>query len=775
MNEPDTSDRRFSDDLSPLSQGGSRTNIHPKDVPQPKISSRKARSQIKFDDFMEEPQKPQQSSPQASELKKRLDKMEMLVLSILQEKSSDASSVKSNSSPESLYEKPSPQSVQSRDDRNSNSNVHIVDAESEMDKARDSLGMLKLDPKGKSIYHGETHWGALFGEIEQLEDLICNLTIQQTNRLKRSATQTDPNELIVDAPLPMMSLGGSKMSPLDVLSTIPSQTVCDSLINRYFEIYEPCFSLIHRPVFEKEYTEFWLNARSTELVWVGMFLGMLVLALQSYSPDDLPEIFRGNPRKTWFLWLEGVEVCLSKGKVMLKPALNNVRAVLLWIMTQANYHSRFDWVDNTATAIAMLVRMAQSMGLHRDPKWFNMSAYEAEQRKRIWMLIQYLDLHGSVIQGLPTIISASNSDVSLPGNYNDDDLMPNYDQHPEPHSPNTRTAMSYTIHRARLAKWLSLILDDGNSTGGSSPHVSYEKVLETQQSLLSAYKQAPSYLRKSVLDGDNENCPVDLLMQRVWYEIDYLRTVHALHRYYGALGMDNVKYRGSREECFSASVRLLRISEWFSSTPEGKRTRATYCWIHNNFLLAHYLHATIYLCLSLIDHFDAFSLKTQEDYMSLVERSLVNFNEYCRYFNQYVSISVILDALVSKVRSVAKMTVKQRIDVNRARDRRRKTGYTVNSSFNPMSATPSNKGMTMSLDATDSAVNFDKFNNGFIPDVIAAFSSPDTPNSWLTNNEDMITKGRSMLENDSNLGNNVEFDPNLDLSQLDALYKIGQF
>lgn len=35
----------------------------------------------------------------------------------------------------------------------------------DVDAVRESLGMMKLDRKGKAMYHGETHWGALLNEV----------------------------------------------------------------------------------------------------------------------------------------------------------------------------------------------------------------------------------------------------------------------------------------------------------------------------------------------------------------------------------------------------------------------------------------------------------------------------------------------------------------------------------------------------------------------------------------------------------------------------------
>lgn len=753
--------------------------IPPKDLKQPRLISRKA---VKFSDF----NPAQQEDPtQASELKKRLDKMEMLVLSMLQEKHSTEGSLSSNSTPESEDKNSSPlessrhTSTTSSASFNSSTPSSAANARKHLTKARDSLGMLKLAKSGNSIYHGDTHWQGLFSEIEQLEDLICNLSLKhKTQATANAATgiRMPVNEKEDLAPFPFMSAGGSKMNPLDVLATIPSKAVCDTLIQRYFDIFESCFCLVHQPVFEKEYAEFWANPTSTELIWVSVFLGMLVLALQSYSAETVPESFRGNPRKAWLVWMEGMEVCATQGRILFKPALNNVRSALLWIMAQANYQSKWEWVDTCATSISMVIRMAQSMGLHRDPTWFAMSLYEAEQRRRIWAVVQYLDLHASVIQGLPCIISHFGTDVEPPANLNKNDISPDMAKMPQELPLTTRTAASFTIMRARMVRWLAKVLEDSAGIGPDAVKVSFEQVLELHHNIRTTFTDAPEYLSKSVLKGSNANCPPDLLVQRLWYEIDYLRTLHALHRYYGALGMADVKYRRSREESLYASVRLLQLQEWCFKSEEGIQMRQLFDWVCHNFLLSHFFHATVYVSLALIDHFDTFSVDQRLEQIRLVTLSRSIFVESLAYSGRFEALCTLLCILVDKVHAISKMTVKERAEILRQKEVR-KQNFAYNSTFNAPSQ-PLNKGMTMNLDATDSTISFEYFSS-LTPGAFTSLNTPDTPRAWFQEIAEGGFKSMDSMQNgngiDNGNGNGIGGIGDMDLSQLNSYYQVQQF
>lgn len=622
---------------------------------QPRLVSRKPRhtlSKPKFSDF---PQNTTEPVSNGAALKKQLDKMEMLVLSMLQEKNSSDDTYSSNSSPDTLDGKSPLAEWRIGEDPNQNMSVK---------KARESLGMLKFDKSGKSIYHGDTHWGSLFTEIQQLEDLIGRLQVSR-NMPNMSHGFEVEGEKYETGPLPFISSGASKMSPGDVLDTIPSRSICDILIDRYFEFCEPCFQLIHAPVFQQEYNEFWANPTGTELVWVSLLLGMLTLSLQSYRPESLPAIFRGNARKSWMLWLEGSELCAFLGKLAFKPSLNNVRSMIIWIYTQAEISSTSFWLERASIAIAMVVRMCQSMGLHRDPKWFNISPYEAEERRRIWVNVQYLDTYCSLTQGLPATIRIAGFDVKSPSNINESDIMPSYEHEPMPIPLSTRTHSSYLIYRTQMTRWLAQVLEVSTAVGPFAEKVTYEYVINTHNSIEAAFRLTPSYLSRSVLEPNTENSPPSQLFQQFWYEIDYLRTVLVLHRAYAAQGMEDPQYRLSREHSLKASTRLLKLQQWFERSPEAEGVRNLFSWFCWHFLIPHFLHASIFNCLALMNHYDTFTPAEQVEQTQIVEMSMNLFNETKHHFGGCMKLTLMLEAMVTRVHEIALMTPEERKKLRR--------------------------------------------------------------------------------------------------------------
>ena len=71
----------------------------------------------------------------------------------------------------------------------------------------------------------------------------------------------------------------------------------------------------------------------------------------------------------------------------------------------------------------LVVRMAQSLGLHRDGAHFDhLTSYEVEMRRRVWWALCVLDVRSSEDQGMDMAIAYGSFDTKLPLNINDADI-----------------------------------------------------------------------------------------------------------------------------------------------------------------------------------------------------------------------------------------------------------------------------------------------------------------------------------------------------------------
>lgn len=115
--------------------------------------------------------------------------------------------------------------------------------------------------------------------------------------------------------------------------------------------------------------------------------------------------------------------------------------------------SRYVW---TLTGLA--IRLAQSLGIHRDGERFGLSPFETEMRRRLWWQICAIDVRASEDHGSDFFIVEQSFDTKLPLNINDEDISPDMTQTPVEREGKTemmfdliRYSVSTTVRRLSYA------------------------------------------------------------------------------------------------------------------------------------------------------------------------------------------------------------------------------------------------------------------------------------------------------------------------------------
>lgn len=76
--------------------------------------------------------------------------------------------------------------------------------------------------------------------------------------------------------------------------------------------------------------------------------------------------------------------------------------------------------------VGIAVRIAQQLGLHRDPAGQGMSAMEVEKRRRLWWSIVGYDRRLGEMTGATVTAMSCGTNTRLPLNINDADLHPEH-------------------------------------------------------------------------------------------------------------------------------------------------------------------------------------------------------------------------------------------------------------------------------------------------------------------------------------------------------------
>lgn len=110
------------------------------------------------------------------------------------------------------------------------------------------------------------------------------------------------------------------------------------------------------------------------------------------------------------------------------------------------------WVLN-----GLAIRLAQSIGLHRDGAYLQLSPFETEMRLRLWWHLCVLDSRAPEDQGFQPTIDLINRELRLPLNVNDNQIYPEMTRLPV--ESDGWTEMSFFLIQTESCRLLHPILD----------------------------------------------------------------------------------------------------------------------------------------------------------------------------------------------------------------------------------------------------------------------------------------------------------------------------
>ncbi|KAJ3939039.1 uncharacterized protein N0V96_011154 [Colletotrichum fioriniae] len=277
------------------------------------------------------------------------------------------------------------------------------------------------------------------------------------------------------------------------------------------------------------------------------------------------------------------------------PGKYKVETMMLYFGSE--YLRLADAQQSTAILMSIIVRLAMHSGMHRDPSHFKgMSVFEGEMRKRLWTIVTEIDVLIAFQFGLPSNVQSQYFDTGLPRNLHDRDFDEATVKLP-PERPMTeveRTPVMYTIVKSRLV----VVFSDIVSRMASRSSPDYGEVLRLDERLERAHEEIPPVLRDRSFTLSVEDT-VDLIMQRLWIELMYLKARIVLHRRYFTLGRKDIRFAHSRFACINAATKILEIQFNVNEEykPGGRLSRDR--WFVSSLSTHDFLLADMMLCLEL--------------------------------------------------------------------------------------------------------------------------------------------------------------------------------
>lgn len=229
-----------------------------------------------------------------------------------------------------------------------------------------------------------------------------------------------------------------------LIDYLPTKAAADKLISQYFLAVHQIAKIVHKPSFEAQYASFWNQISvgkepppsQQSVIFAAMFS-----ATVSMSNEQVMLSF-GAPRATLLDSLRsGTEMALSRANFLRTTKVDTMQAFVMYLIPLCRSEVSRAHSALTGTAI----RLAECMGLHRDPTNYSIGPVETHVRRMIWYQLCFLDMRTCEAIGPRPQIRKEDYDTKFPLNVNDTDLLS-----PSPPTVDSPHWTDMTLSRVRM-------------------------------------------------------------------------------------------------------------------------------------------------------------------------------------------------------------------------------------------------------------------------------------------------------------------------------------
>ncbi|CAI7630969.1 unnamed protein product [Penicillium glandicola] len=302
-----------------------------------------------------------------------------------------------------------------------------------------NLGHLSLEDGGRSRYVGTTYWAYISGEINELnqllrdqnsshdqsapennEDITASLAESRQSWRESRGSSTHSSmpksysfQQSIIFPSSDSPTVNEKVVEPEMLDHIPTRRQSHILYKGFISGIHAISPIIHPPTILKLYNSFWdwydyssysgepcPNPSFIPLLYAIWYGGSVTISIRAIKAE-----FNVSSRSALSTnYTEEVTRWLTKIKFPRSPSLQGLAAYLI-VQTIV---TKEEEPLTTSLFVSLAMRVAQTMGLHRDPAKFGIEPCEAEYRRRLWWHIMHMDCVVAMSSGLPPLVSDEN-------------------------------------------------------------------------------------------------------------------------------------------------------------------------------------------------------------------------------------------------------------------------------------------------------------------------------------------------------------------------------
>ncbi|GAB7350167.1 hypothetical protein MBLNU459_g0832t1 [Dothideomycetes sp. NU459] len=330
---------------------------------------------------------------------------------------------------------------------NSNSNVvSLEDDFGERTRVIDGHTFGRLESRfgrlvvneGKSRYINNSFWANLSTEVEDLKGILNEASDDD-------ADGDSPNAAATQAGQHHGWVFSFSSQNVDLLSLHPIPVQIETYWNVYRERVDPLVKVLHIPT-----TEPTVLAAASHLANLSKSFEVLMFTIYYGAATSLTTeecLAKLGEERSVLLsrYRFAIEQALARANFLTTEELVVLEAFVVYLIClRRNNDARVIW-----TLTGLVVRIAQTIGVHRDGAHFGLTPFEIEMRRRVWWQVCILDVRASEDHGCDPTITEQTFDTKMPLNINDVDLDPTMKEFP-PERVGC-TDMSFSLIRFEVA------------------------------------------------------------------------------------------------------------------------------------------------------------------------------------------------------------------------------------------------------------------------------------------------------------------------------------
>ncbi|KAK0104452.1 hypothetical protein ONS95_004741 [Cadophora gregata] len=283
-----------------------------------------------------------------------------------------------------------------------------------VDELQSGVGRLVVD-EGKSHYVASPFWAQITDEVDEIRELLHDQDFDSADSdvpIVPSDTITVPNHQSF-----IMGYNSSDVN-LKGLHPLPSQI--PFYWQTYLENVHPLVMILHKPTMNNVIKEVQNNLNSLSKSTEALMFSIYFATITSMTGAEVRTNLGVDKEVLLRQYRFGVEQALARAGFLNTNEIVTVQALVMFLVCVRRHDdTRFVW-----TLTGLTLRIAQSLGLHRDAAQFGLSPFDTEMRRRLWWQVCVLDTRASEDHGSDPSITEFSYDTKFPLSIDDDDLDP---------------------------------------------------------------------------------------------------------------------------------------------------------------------------------------------------------------------------------------------------------------------------------------------------------------------------------------------------------------